>query len=390
MARLNQDILNIKDENEFFMASKLVKEYKESHPNEKVISLGIGDVSKPIIKPVIDAMHKAVDELSNMDSFKGYGASHGYDFLKNAILENEYINFNFSKDEIYISNGTKIDSCSILELFDIDSRICVINPVYPIYKNGAQCLNRKIEYLKAYEEDCFLAKVPNEKYDIIYLCSPNNPIGIAYTYDYLRKWIDYANEHKSVILYDNAYFAFIQSPNVPKSIYEIEGAKNVAIEFRSFSKSVSFTGVRCSYFIIPNQICDGINDVWKKRTINRFNGADYIAQRGAEAAFLEESKLLIKNNILDYMKNVKKLKEFFISLGFNVYGGEDSPFIWVKIKENLNSWEIFHLYLEKLNIIITPGIIFGKEGDKFFRVSGLANETIIDEAIERIRKYYEK
>ncbi len=389
MAELNKDLFNIKDENEFYTASKQVREYKESHPDKEFLSLGIGDVSKPIIKPVIEAMHKAVDDLSSMETFKGYGPSHGYDFLKEAILENEYKNFSFSKDEIYISNGTKIDTTSILELFDKDSKICIANPLYPIYKNGAYALSRKITYIKADEENDFLAQIPDEHFDIIYLCSPNNPIGIAYTKAYLKKWIDYAVLNKAVILYDNAYFAFISSEDVPKSIYEIENAKKVCIEFRSFSKSLSFTGVRCSYYIIPNEICENINSIWKKRTINRFNGADYIAQKGAEATYKEESQKLIKENILDYMKHVRTLKTFFQSLGFTVFGGEDSPFIWVKIKENLTSWEIFHLFLEKLNVIITPGIIFGKEGDKFFRVSGLASEEVINEAMERIRAFYE-
>ena len=387
---LNQDILNIEDSNEFFTASKLVKEYKEKNPDKKVVSLGIGDVSKPIIKPVIEAMHKAVDDQAKMETFKGYGPSHGYDFLKETILKNNYKDFSFSKDEIYISNGTKTDTTSILELFSINSKICIINPCYPIYKNGAQALNRKVYFITATEEDSFIAKIPKEHYDIIYLCNPNNPLGIAYDYDYLKKWVDYANKHKSVILYDNAYFNFITSSNVPKSIYEIDDAKNVAIEFRSFSKGISFTGVRCSFFVIPNQICDGINEAWKKRTINRFNGADYIAQKGAEAAYLPESQEIIKDNISSYMRNVKTLKDFFTSLGFAVYGGTDSPFLWVKIKEQMTSWELFDFYLKELNVVITPGIIFGKEGDGFIRISGLASNEVITEAIERLRKYYEK
>ncbi len=390
MIKLNEDILKIEDQNEFFTASKYVREYKANNPDKKVISLGIGDVSKPIAKPVIDAMHNAVDELASMKTFKGYGPSHGYDFLKDAILKNEYSKYSFSRDEIYISNGTKTDSCSILELFDKEMKICAVSPIYPIYKNGAACLNRKIEFLKATEENDFLVDIPKEHYDLIYLCSPNNPIGIAYSFDYLNKWVDYALNNNAIILFDNAYYAFIQSNDVPKSIYEIKNAKKVSIEFRSFSKSNSYTGVRCSYFVIPNEIYSDINEVWKKRTINRFNGADYIAQKGAEASYLPESQKEIKENIHDYMNHVKILKAFFNEHGFKVFGGDDSPFLWVKLRDGESSWEIFHKYLEKLNVVVTPGIIFGKDGDNYIRISGLASEETIIEAMERLRGYYEK
>ena len=388
--KINNDLSKIKEENEFFTLSEKVKKFKENNPNCEIISLGIGDVSKPIIKPIIEAMHKAVDDLSSMETFRGYGASYGYDFLKQKIIENEYKNMDFTLDEIYISNGTKIDVCSILELFDINSTICIPTPIYPIYKNGVYCLSRNINYLPIREEDNFIPQVPNKKYDIVYLCSPNNPTGIAYSYEDLKKWVNYAIENHSIILYDNAYSAFINSPNIPKSIYEIEGADKVAIEFRSFSKNISFSGVRCSYYILPNKIYDGINKIWKKRTINRFNGADYIAQKGAEASYTEEAQKEIKENILDYLNNTKRLKNAFTKLGFTVYGGEDSPFLWVKIKENLNSWEIFDLYLKELNIIIIPGIIFGAEGDKHFRISGLGSREDIEKAIERLEKYYTK
>ena len=389
--KLNGNINKIINDNEFFTASKIVNEYKKNNPNKKILSLGIGDVSKSIIKPVIQAMQNAVNDLYNMDTFRGYGPSHGYDFLKELILKNDYKGFLFTKDEIYISNGVKTDICSILELFDIRSKIAIVNPVYPIYKNGALCLNRKkINYIEANEADGFIANVPNKKFDIIYLCSPNNPIGIAYDYCTLKRWVDYALHNKAIILYDNSYYKFIRSSDVPHSIYEVEGAEKVAIEFRSFSKSISFTGIRCSYYIIPNKICANINEIWKKRTINRFNGADYIAQKGAAASYQNESEILIKENIDDYMNNTKVLKNFFVNLGFRVYGGEDCPFIWVKIKDNLSSWELFKLFLEQLNIVVTPGIIFGKQGDKFIRISGLASKETIDEAMERIKGFYEE
>ena len=390
MIKLNEQILNLEDKNEFFYISQIVNDYRKNNPDKKVLSLGIGDVSKPIIKPVIDSMHDAVNDLSKEETFKGYGASHGYDFLKSAILDSEYNKFSFTKDELYISNGTKTDSTSILELFDINSKIAIINPLYPIYKNGALCLNRNVSYLTSGEEDGFVPQIPKEKYDIIYICSPNNPTGIAYSKDVLKKWVDYAIENSSVILFDNVYHSFIRSEDIPKSIYEIDGAEKVAIEFRSFSKDISFTGVRCSYYIIPNKIQKGINDVWKKRTINRFNGADYIAQKGALALFDKDAQTQIKENIDYYMNNAKYIKEAFFNLGFKVYGGEDAPFLWVKINNNMNSFEFFKFFLEELNVIITPGIVFGKEGDKFFRVSSLGKRENIEEAIERIKKYYEK
>lgn len=390
MLKLNENLLKMEDENLFLTVTKKINEYKSKNKNCNIISLGIGDVSKPIVSPIIDQMHKAVDDLASMETFKGYGAYYGYDFLKQLILENEYKDYNFSFDEIYVSNGTKPDSTNILELFDIDSKICITDPMYPIYRDGARALNRKITLLEIKEEQDFIPSIPKERYDIIYMCSPSNPIGIAYTYKDLEKWVKYALENNSVILFDNVYSSFVSSKDVPLTIYEIEGAKNVAIEFRSFSKNASFTGVRCSYYIIPKEIRDNINYYWKKRTLNRFNGADYIAQKGAAAVYLESSQKEIKENIKYYMENAHFLKENFVKLGFKVWGGEDSPFMWVKIKEDINSWQVFDLYLEKLNIVVIPGIIFGKGGDGYFRVSALGKMSDIKIAVERIKNYYEK
>lgn len=388
MVKLNSFLIEMENKNIFSNVGKKIALYKKNNPNNNILSLGVGDVSKPIPKKVIEAMHAAVDELSSMDSFKGYGAYYGYNFLKEKILSNDYKQFDFSLDEIYISNGTKTDSTSILELFDIDSKICITDPMYPIYRDGAACLNRKVECVEV--DSDFVAKIPNNKYDIIYICSPSNPIGICYDYDNLKKWVDYAVKNNSIILYDNVYSSFIVSKNVPKSIYEIPNAKKVAIEFRSFSKCASFTGVRCSYFVIPKEINNGINELWKRRTINRFNGADYIAQKGAEAVYTEEAQKEIKSNIEYYHNNAIRLREAFSDMGFTVFGGIDSPFLWIKIKENMSSWEYFDFLLNSLEIIVIPGIIFGKNGDNFFRVSALASSKVIDLAIERLRNYYEK
>ena len=388
MVKFNSFLIEMENKNIFSNVGKKIALYKKNNPNNNILSLGVGDVSKPIPKKVIEAMHAAVDELSSMDSFKGYGAYYGYNFLKEKILSNDYKQFDFSLDEIYISNGTKTDSTSILELFDIDSKICITDPMYPIYRDGAACLNRKVECVEV--DSDFVAKIPNNKYDIIYICSPSNPIGICYDYDNLKKWVDYAVKNNSIILYDNVYSSFIVSKNVPKSIYEIPNAKKVAIEFRSFSKCASFTGVRCSYFVIPKEINNGINELWKRRTINRFNGADYIAQKGAEAVYTEEAQKEIKSNIEYYHNNAIRLREAFSDMGFTVFGGIDSPFLWIKIKENMSSWEYFDFLLNSLEIIVIPGIIFGKNGDNFFRVSALASSKVIDLAIERLRNYYEK
>lgn len=387
MVKINNNIVNIDEANSFMSVSKMVSDYKRNNSDKKkILSLSIGDVSKPIVKPIIKAMHQAVDDLSDMSTFHGYGASNGYAFLKKAILDNEYKSFGFGLDEIYISNGTKSDSTNILELFDINSKIAISDIMYPIYKDGSACLNRSVSVLET--DDLMMPLIPKEKYDIIYICSPSNPTGICFSKEELSKWVKYANENNSIILYDNVYTAFIESKSIPRSIYEIEGSKKCCIEFRSFSKNASFTGVRCSYYIIPNDINSNINNIWKKRVINRFNGADYIAQRGAEAVYLKESKKLINNNIKYYKNNSKLLREFLDKYNFEYCGGIDSPYIWVKIKEHMSSIEYFKLMMNKLDIIIVPGIIFGLKGNKFFRISSLANKDIIKEAIKRLEAYY--
>ena len=390
MIKYNPYLFKIEQENSFATLNKKVNEYKLNNPTKKIISLGIGDVSRPIPRPIIEEMHKAVEELSDINTFKGYGYYYGHDFLRQAILDNEYGVFNFTKDEIYISNGTKTDSTSILELFDVNAKILITNPTYPVYLNGTYALSREVSFLPIKEEDNFLPQIPTKKYDIIYLCSPNNPIGIAYTKEYLEKRKEYAINNNSIILYDNVYHDYITSPDVPKSIYELPNSKKTSIEFRSFSKSSSFTGVRCSYYIIPNDIDKDINHIWKLRTLNRFNGTDYIAQKGALASYDKESKEIINYNIKYYLDNAKSLKDTFLKYNFKVWGGIDSPFIWVKNPSLLTSWETFSFFLNELNIIVTPGIIFGSEADAYFRISSLGTKEDISIAIKRISDYYEK
>lgn len=386
--KINNNLLKLEDDNIFLKVTQKVKKYKEKYPNKEILSLGIGDVSKPIVEPIIKAMKNAVNDLSDMKTFKGYGAYYGYDFLKEKILKNDYKNFNFSNDELYISNGTKTDTTNILELFDINSKILITDPMYPIYRDGAISMNRNIEVLPLKEENNFIPKPPKEKYDVIYICSPSNPIGVAFTKNDLELWVKYAIENNAVILYDNVYESFISSNDVPHSIYEIENSKKCSIEFKSFSKNASFTGVRCSYYVIPNDLYPNINKLWKKRTINRFNGADYIAQKGAEAVYQENTQVLIKDNINYYKENLNMLLNCFKSANFKVWGGNDSPYLWIKTKDNMNSWEMFDLFLNELNIIIIPGIIFGYSGDKYFRVSALGNREVVLKCIERINRYF--
>lgn len=390
MVKYNKSLLNISYDNSFERLTDEVNSFKLNNKDKNIISLSIGDVSFPIAKNIAENMHKAVDDLSNMETFKGYGGHLGYNFLKEDILKNEYEIFDFSLEEIYISNGTKSDVINILELFDMESKICVFNPSYPIYTNGATILNRNISLLKTSPDNDFLPDIPKEKYDIIYMCSPCNPIGIAYPKSYLKKWVDYALKNEAIILYDNVYSDFITSKDSVKSIYEISEAKKVAIEFRSFSKTISFSGVRCSYYIIPNDISSDINKIWRKRVINRFNGTDYIAQYGALGIYNEETKKHIDSNIKYYLDNASILKKTFEENGFQVWGGNDSPYLWIKIKDNRTSWEEFYFFLESLGIVIVPGIIFGEIGDDYFRVSSLGKRKDILSAVERINGYYEK
>lgn len=382
---LNKHLLKIEKENTFSKATRLINEYKDNNPNANIISLGIGDVSKPIVKPIIDAMKKAVDDLGSMDSFQGYGAYYGLKELRETILENEYQNYDLTIDEIFVGDGTKSDSTNILEVFDTNAKILVSNPIYPIYQNGAYALGRDIYFGDSDENYKML--IPKEKYDVIYLCSPSNPVGNALTRDELKAWIHYALDNNSVLIIDNVYRAFIESDEVPFSVYEIEGSKKTCIEMGSFSKACSFTGMRCSYFVIPKEINKDILNLWKERTINRFNGASYVSQKGAIASYKKESKELILKNIEAYKENTKYLKDSFNKLGYKVIGGIDSPYLWIETKNKMTGWETFDLFLKKFNIIIIPGEIFGSRGKYCFRVSGLGNIENSKEAIKRIEKY---
>ena len=381
---INKDLLKIEKENVFSKATLKIADYKKDNPNKKIISLGIGDVSIPIIRPVLEAMHKAVEEQGDINTFNGYGAYYGLKELREAISINDYESL-ISPDEIYVGDGTKSDSTNILELFDKDIKVLVGNPTYPIYLNGALALSRKVYFANMSND--FKMLIPKEKYDVIYICSPSNPIGNAYTKEDLKLWIDYANKNNSIIIYDNVYKDFVSNPNVPKTIYEIDEAKKCVIELRSFSKNASFSGIRVSYLVLPKEMGSEISSLWKERTINRFNGACVIAQKGALATYSDKAKEMIKENIKTYKENTKYLKDNFIKLGYEVIGGNDAPYMFVKCKDKMSSWQTFDFFLKELNIIVIPGVIFGSNGEGYFRVSGLGLLKDSKEAIFRMKEY---
>lgn len=385
---INQKLYKIEKEDAFSKSTRLTNEYKASHPDAKLVSLGIGDVSCPVAKPIVDAMKKACDDLATMEHFQGYGAYWGIESLRQTISDNDYKGLNISKDEIFIGDGTKTDSTAILELFDTNAKILVGNPMYPIYQNGAYSLGRDV-YFADCDDECKMV-LPKEHFDIVYICSPCNPVGNAYSRDELKQWIKYAKENSAYIIYDNVYCDFRESENVPLSIYELEGSRTCAIEMRSYSKNASFSGTRCSYFVLPKELGSEIHELWKERTINRFNGASYIAQKGAEAFYTKEAQEIVKENIKKYKDNAKYLKTELLKLNFSVIGGVDSPYLWVQTPDKMECWEAFNLFLTKLNIIVVPGSIFGSNGRHHLRISSLGTMENCKIAIERIKQYYEK
>lgn len=373
----------------FSNVNKEVKEFREKYPQTKLFNLGIGDVSLPIIPPVLKAMTKAVKDLGSMDTFKGYGYYYGYDFLKTAIIDHDYKNLNISFDEVYVSNGAKSDTSNILNLFSNKASVLLMNPMYPVYFNSIVINGNPVDFLDLKEEKGFIPEIPNKKYDIIFICNPNNPLGITLNKEELEKWVNYALKNKSIIIYDNVYEPFLPKNEI-HSIYEIPNANKVAIEFRSYSKKISFTGVRCSYYILPNTLIldKKYKKCWNERILNTFNGADYIAQRGAEASYTEKAEKLINKNINYYLENAHFLKKELIKMDFKVFGGESSPYLWVKTKNNYKSWDYFIFLLNNLNIIMIPGIIFGENGDNYMRISALGNRKDVEGAIKRLKEYY--
>lgn len=397
MININENFFNLEENYLFSKVLKKREEFESKHPDVKIINMGIGDVTLPIVPAVIEAMHKAVDEMAEKQSFKGYGLVEGYKFLREKICEIDYKSKGIKLDsnEIFISDGTKCDLGNIIELFSLDNTVAITNPVYPVYRDTNIMAGRnKIVYLEATEENDFKPQLPNENVDIIYLCCPNNPTGSVLTKAELKKWVDYAKENKSIIFYDSVYETFITDDDVPHSIYEIEGAKEVAIEFRSFSKVAGFTGIRCSYVVIPKNLKIELEenktvllkDMWYRRQSTKFGGVSYITQRAAEAVYSEEGQKQIKENVKYYLENAKYIKTELENLGLKVYGAKNSPYIWVKVPDGIKSWEFFDKLLNEAGVIGTPGVGFGKCGEGFFRLTSFGSKEDSIEAISRIKK----
>ena len=395
MIKINENFLKLEDSYLFSTIAKKVGEFQKNNPTKNVIKLGIGDVTKPIVPAVLEAMHKAVDEMGTKEGFKGYGPEQGYDFLREKIVENEYKNLGISSDEVFVSDGAKCDCGNIVDIFSVNNKVAITDPVYPVYVDTNVMSGRKenIIYLPVLEENNFVPELPKEKVDMIYLCFPNNPTGTGISKKELKKFVDYAIENKAVILYDAAYEAFITEEDIPHSIYEIEGAKDVAIEFKSYSKTAGFTGVRCAYVVIPKTVMGyteagekiELNKLWNRRTTTKFNGVSYIVQRAAEAIYSEEGKKQIKENIKYYLENAKIIKTGLQEAGYTVYGGVNSPYIWLKVPDGMKSWEFFDMLLEKANVVGTPGSGFGACGEGYFRLTAFGTKENSIEAINRIK-----
>jgi LL-diaminopimelate aminotransferase len=393
--RINDNFLELEDNYLFSTIAKKVANYQKNNPDKKIIKLGIGDVTRPIVPKVVEAIKKASDEMGTEEGFRGYGPEQGYDFLRNTIVKNDYKDLNIEPDEIFVSDGAKCDCGNIVDIIGNDNKIAITNPVYPVYLDTNIMAGRKgnIIYLPVLEENNFVPELPKEKVDIIYLCFPNNPTGTGITKNDLKKFVDYARENKSIILYDAAYEAYITEENIPHSIYEIEGAKEVAIEFKSYSKTAGFTGLRCAYVVIPKCLKGykengeevALNPLWNRRTCTKFNGVSYVTQKGAEATYSEEGREQIEENIKYYKENARIIKEGLEDAGYTTFGGVNSPYVWLKLPEGVKSWDFFDKLLTEANVVGTPGVGFGPSGEGYFRLTGFGTKENTLEAIERIK-----
>lgn len=407
MIKINENFLNLQDSYLFSSIAKKVAEFQKNNPEKKIIKLGIGDVTRPIVPAVIEAMHNAIDEMGNLETFRGYGPEQGYDFLREKIVKFDYKSrgVEISADEIFVSDGAKCDCGNIGDILGIENKVAITDPVYPVYLDTNVMAGRSgnfnkekgkyenIIYIPATAENNFIPEFPKEVPDMIYLCFPNNPTGTTLTKKELKKWVNYAKENKSLILFDSAYEAFISEEDVPHTIYEVEGAKEVAIEFRSFSKTAGFTGIRCAYTVVPKELKGytkngeeiKLHSLWNRRHGTKFNGVSYPVQRAAEAIYSEEGQKQIKENIAYYMNNAKIIKDGLEEAGFTVYGGTNAPYIWLKVPKGLTSWEFFDKLLNEVNVVGTPGVGFGPSGEGYFRLTAFGTKENTLEAIERIK-----
>lgn len=403
MYKINDNYLKLPGSYLFSTIGKKVAAFTQANPDKKIIRLGIGDVTLPLCNEVIGALHKAVDEMASQETFKGYAPDLGYEFLRSAIAKNDYKDkgADIDIDEIFISDGAKSDSGNIGDIFAIDNKIAVCDPVYPVYvdtnvmagRTGTYDANTQmwsnVIYMPCTIENNFSPELPKETPDIIYLCFPNNPTGSTITKDELQKWVDYANEKGAVIIYDAAYEAYITQDNVPHTIYECDGAKKCAIEIRSFSKNAGFTGTRLGFTVVPKELKCGdvsLNSLWARRHGTKFNGAPYIIQRAGEAIYTEEGKKQVKEMVGYYMNNASTILSGLREAGFSVSGGVNAPYIWLKTPDNMTSWEFFDYLLEKANVVGTPGSGFGPSGEGYFRLTAFGSYENTLEAIQRIKK----
>lgn len=400
MVFINENFTKLSESYLFAEIANRRAKYAAEHPEAKLISLGIGDVTQPLCPAVVQAMQQAVQEMGSADGFRGYGPYEGYDFLIQAILQNDYAvrGVQLNESEIFVSDGSKSDSGNIGDIFSAANVVAVSDPVYPVYIDANIMDGRQVRTLPCTEESGFCPAPPDWHADLICLCSPNNPTGAVLNKQQLAAWVDYAREHQAVILYDAAYKAFITDPTLPHSIYEIPGAQECAIEFCSFSKTAGFTGTRCAYAVIPKALqgrsADGaahsLNALWFRRQSTKFNGVPYIVQRGAAAVYTPEGREQVKQTIAYYLQNAKIIRETLLSLGFQCTGGENSPYLWLKVPNGQTSWQFFDLLLDRLNIIGTPGSGFGQQGEGYFRLTAFGSLEDTQEAAQRLRDYFQK
>ena len=403
MFKANENYLKLPGSYLFSTVAKKQREYSAAHPDKKIIRLSIGDVTQPLAPAIIERLHSAVDEMAVAETFKGYAPDLGYEFLRNTIVKNDYIDHgvDISADEIFVSDGAKSDSANIQEIFSLDNKIAVCDPVYPVYVDSNVMAGRTgtydpksetwsdVIYMPCTAENNFCPELPKETPDIIYLCFPNNPTGAMVSKAELQKWVDYANKVGAIILYDAAYEAYISEKDIPHSIYECEGARTCAIEMRSFSKNAGFTGMRLGFTVIPKDIKSGdvtLHSLWARRHGTKYNGAPYIIQRAGEAVYSPEGKAQLKEQVAYYMKNAKVIYDGLKGAGYTVSGGVNAPYIWLKTPGNMTSWEFFDHLLADANVVGTPGSGFGPSGEGYFRLTAFGTYENTVEAVERIKK----
>ncbi len=406
MALVNEHFLKLPGSYLFSDIAKRVNAFKVTHPDKKLIRLGIGDVTRPLPPACIEAMHRAVDEMASESTFHGYGPEQGYNFLINAIIKHDFASrgISLSPSEVFISDGAKSDTGNIGELLRWDNSMGITDPVYPVYVDSNIMNGRagvaeadgkwsNVTYLPCTAENNFIPAIPDHRVDLIYLCYPNNPTGTTLTHEQLKCWVDYALANDTLIIFDAAYEAYIREPNVPHSIYEIRGAKKVAIEIRSFSKTAGFTGVRCGYTVVPKEVTAAdingkripLNPLWNRRQCTKFNGTSYITQCGAEAVYSPEGQKQVRETIDYYMENARIMRQSLVEAGFDVYGGVNAPYLWLKAPDGMTSWKFFDKLLYEVNVVGTPGVGFGPSGEGYLRLTAFGKREDCVEAMQRIR-----